>query len=58
VELTSTDPVVDQLVGFARAIRGEGPVEPDGETALAVIAVMEAAVESAATGRSVEVGSI
>lgn len=55
VELVPSDPVVDQLVGFAKAIRGEGPVEPDGETALAVIAVMEAAAESAVTGRVAEV---
>ena len=55
VELAPIDPVVDEIVGFARAIRGEGPVEPDGETALAVIAVMEAAVESAETGRAVDV---
>jgi len=55
VELTPVDPVVDEIVGFARAIRGEGPIEPDGETALAVIAVLEAAVESAETGRAVDV---
>ncbi|HEX6299993.1 MAG TPA: Gfo/Idh/MocA family oxidoreductase [Acidimicrobiia bacterium] len=55
VELTPVDPVVDEIVGFAKAIRGDGPVEPDGETALAVIAVMEAAVASAETGRAVEV---
>lgn len=57
VELTPVDPVVDQLVGFAQAIRGEGPVEPDGEAGLAVIAVMEAAAESAASGRAVDVPS-
>lgn len=55
VELPAVDPVADQIVGFARAVRGLGPVEPDGETALQVIAVMEAAVESARTGRAVEV---
>jgi len=57
VELVPVDPVVDELIGFARAIRGEGPVEPDGETALAVIAVLEAAVKSAETGRAVDVVS-
>ncbi len=55
VELPTIDPVVDQIVGFARAINGEGPVEPDGEEGLAVIAVMEAAVESAETGKAVAV---
>lgn len=58
VELPEIDPVVDELVGFAKAIRGEGPVEPDGEAGLAVVAVLEAAVESAKTGRAVEVASI
>jgi predicted dehydrogenase len=58
VELPEIDPVVDELVGFARAIRGEGPVEPDGEAGLAVVAVLEAAVESAKTGRAVEVASL
>ena len=55
VELPTVDPVADQIVGFARAIIGEGPVEPDGEAGLAVIAVMEAAVESAETGKAVAV---
>lgn len=57
VQLADIDPVVDEIVGFARAVRGEGPVEPDGTAGLAVIAVMEAAVESAATGRAVEVSA-
>ena len=55
VEIPEIDPVVDEIQGFARAIRGEEPVEPDGEAGLAVIAVMEAALESAETGRAVEV---
>lgn len=55
VDLHDIDPVVDELVGFAKAIRGAGPVEPDGEAGLAVVAVLEAAVESAKTGRAVEV---
>ncbi len=58
VELDQIDPVVDQLADFARAIRGEIPVEVDGEAGLAVVAVMEAAVESAASGKSVEVASV
>jgi len=55
VELPEIDPVVDELVGFAKAIRGEGPVEPDGEAGLAVVAVLEAALESSRTGRAVDV---
>ncbi|HSK06896.1 MAG TPA: Gfo/Idh/MocA family oxidoreductase, partial [Acidimicrobiia bacterium] len=58
VELEPIDPVVDQLAAFAAAIRGEAPVEVDGEAGLAVVAVMEAAVESAASGRAVEVAEV
>lgn len=54
-ELEPIDPLVDELIEFAGAVRGEAEVEVDGETALAVIAVLEAAQESAATGRAVEV---
>jgi predicted dehydrogenase len=46
------------MSAFAAAVRGEAEVEVDGEAGLAVIAVMEAAVESAATGRAVEVASV
>jgi predicted dehydrogenase len=46
------------LTAFAAAIRGETTVEVDGEAGLAVIAVMEAAVASAASGRAVEVAAI
>jgi len=58
VELDPIDPVVDQLAAFAAAIRGEAAVEVDGEAGLAVVAVMEAAVESAASGRAVEVAEV
>ncbi|MGH8912196.1 MAG: Gfo/Idh/MocA family protein [Acidimicrobiia bacterium] len=51
------DPVADQLAEFARAIRGEVRPEVGGEEGLAVIAVLEAAVESAAGGRFVEVAT-
>lgn len=53
VEFEPNDPVADQMAAFARAIRGEIEVETDGEVGLAAVAVMSAAVESAATGRSV-----
>ena len=55
VGIPEIDPVVDEIQGFARAIRGEETVEPDGEAGLAVIAVMEAAVKSTESGRTVEV---
>jgi predicted dehydrogenase len=58
VELDPIDPVVDELSAFAAAIRSGAPVEVDGEAGLAVVAVMEAAVESAASGRSVEVADV
>jgi predicted dehydrogenase len=58
VVLEPIDPVVDQLAAFAAAIRGEAPVEVDGEAGLAVVAVMEAAVESVASGRAVEVAEV
>ncbi|HEY7468470.1 MAG TPA: Gfo/Idh/MocA family oxidoreductase [Acidimicrobiia bacterium] len=58
VELEQIDPVVDELDAFARAIRGEVEVEVDGEAGLAVIAVMEAAVQSAEERRPVEVAVV
>ncbi len=58
VELDQIDPVVDEMSAFAAAIRGEAPVEVDGEAGLAVVAVMEAAVRSAASGEAVEVAAV
>lgn len=58
VELEPIDPVVDQMTAFAAAIRGEAPVEVDGEAGLAVVAVMEAAARSAESGRVVDVADV
>ena len=58
IELEPIDELADQMTAFAAAVRGEAPVEVDGEAGLVVIAVMEAAVESAETGRAVEVSSV
>jgi predicted dehydrogenase len=58
VELEPIDELADQMGAFAAAVRGEAPVEVDGEAGLAVIAVMEAAVESAESGRVVDVASV
>ena len=55
VELAPVDPVADQLVEFARAIRGEATVETDGRVGLGVVAVMDAAVESSLSGCAVDV---
>jgi predicted dehydrogenase len=58
VQLEPIDELADEMAEFSGAIRGETTVEVDGEAGLAVIAVMEAAVESAASGRAVEVASV
>ncbi len=58
VELEPIDELADQMAAFAAAVRGEAPIEVDGEAGLAVIAVMEAAVESAESGRAVDVASV
>lgn len=55
VPLIKVDPLADQLVEFARAIRGETRVEVDGRAGLEVVRVLAAAVESAATRRAVDV---
>ncbi len=58
VELEPIDELADQMAAFAAAVRGESPVEVDGEAGLAVIAVMEAAVESVESGRVVDVATV
>ncbi len=53
VPLEATDPLAEQVAEFAGAIRGECPVETDGEVGLAVIAVLEAAMASVERGEAV-----
>lgn len=53
--LTPVDAVSDQLDEFARVVREGGRPEVGGEEALAVVAVLEAAVQSAESGQFVEV---
>ena len=55
VTLEATDPLAEQVAEFAGALRGEGPVETDGEVGLAVIAVLEAAMASVERGEAVAV---
>lgn len=55
VELEPTDPLVEQLVEFASVVRGQASPETDGAAGLAVVAILEAAVESSRTRRSVAV---
>lgn len=50
------DPVAEQMTEFAAAIRGKARPEVDGEAGLAVVAVMEALMESHRSGRPVTVG--
>lgn len=50
------DPFRRQLAVFARAVDGEGPVDPGPEAAVHATAVAEAVERSARTGQSVEVG--
>ncbi len=58
VELKINDPLVDQVVEFAAAIREGATIETDGRVGLAVTEVFEAAVVSARSGRRVEVAEL
>jgi predicted dehydrogenase len=49
------DAVTEQVAEFAAAIRGDGQPEVDGQTAVGVVAVLEAIVRSAETGQVVDV---
>ena len=55
VFLEASDPLAEQMAEFAGAVRGEGPVETDGEVGLATIAVLEAAMASVNSGEAVTV---
>jgi predicted dehydrogenase len=52
------DPIVEELEEFARAVRGEGKPEMDGERSTASLAVILAGIRSAKEGRRVEVKEI
>lgn len=56
--LDPIDPVVDQLAEFARVVRELDRPEVGGEEGLAVVAVLEAAVEAAKTGHFVDVAPV
>ncbi len=49
------DPVADQIAEFAAAIRGETTPEIGGREGLEIVSILAAAVESAATGRAVDI---
>jgi len=55
VPCAKLDTFVDELEEFARAVRGEGRPEMDGESATASLAVIRAGLKSAREGRRIEV---
>ena len=52
------DPIVEELEEFARAVRGEGTPEMDGERSTASLAVILAGIRSAKEGRRMEVKEV
>jgi predicted dehydrogenase len=52
------DPIVEELEEFARAVRGDGEPEMDGERSTASLAVLLAGIKSAREGRRVEVKEV
>jgi predicted dehydrogenase len=58
VACPKNDPIVDELEEFARAARGEGEPEMDGERSTASLGVILAGIRSAKEGRRVEVKEI
>jgi len=58
VPCLDTDTIVEELEEFARAVRGEGQPEMDGEKATASLAVLLAGIKSAREGRRVEVAEV
>jgi len=58
VAVAKIDAFVDELEEFARAARGDGKPEMDGEAATRSLAVIRAGIESARTGRRVAVAEM
>src|ERR671915_408732 len=58
VPCSKNDPIVEELEEFARAVRGEGKPEMDGERSTASLAVILAGIRSAKEGRRVEVKEV
>jgi predicted dehydrogenase len=58
VAVAKIDAFVDELEEFARAARGEGRPEMDGEAATRSLAVIRAGIESARTGRRVTIAEV
>jgi predicted dehydrogenase len=58
VSCPKNDTIVEELEEFARAVRGEGQPEMDGEKATASLAVLLAGIKSAREGRRVETAEV
>ena len=58
VPCAETDTIVDELEEFARAVRGDGEPEMDGEKSTRSLAVILAGIQSAREGRRVEVDEV
>ncbi|HEV2978639.1 MAG TPA: Gfo/Idh/MocA family oxidoreductase [Casimicrobiaceae bacterium] len=58
VALPKIDALVDELEEFARAVRGIGQPEMDGERAIASLAVIRAGIKSAREGRQVAIAEV
>src|SRR5260221_835625 len=58
VACPKNDPIVGELEEFARAARGDGEPEMDGERSTASLAVILAGIRSAREGRRVEIKGV
>jgi predicted dehydrogenase len=58
IETRTSDPIVEELEEFARAVRGECEPEMDGERSTRSLAVILAGIRSAKEGRRVEVSEV
>jgi predicted dehydrogenase len=58
VRCAKNDPIADELDEFARAARGDGEPEMDGEKSTASLAVLLAGIQSAKEGRRIEVKEV
>jgi predicted dehydrogenase len=58
VPCEKSDTIVEELEEFARAVRGEGKPEMDGEKATASLAVLLAGIKSARENRRVAIAEV
>ena len=58
VSVGKNDPLVEELEEFARAVRGDGEPEMDGERSTRSLAVLLAGIKSAREGRRVEIKEV